>query len=110
MTEITFIETYMESYPELMLAAAIALFVKQILCPYHHRENFPYDNPPDKLIGPFSLGELVQYIIQVISFPAIPLPILYFELQENLNTFLFMVLALVWWMAPRKLCRIIDGW
>ena len=31
-------------YPELMLATAIALFIKHMLYPYHYREKFPYDN------------------------------------------------------------------
>lgn len=97
-------------YPELMLATAIALFIKHMLYPYHYREKFPYDNPPDKFIGSFSVGELVQYIIQVISFPAILIPAVLLELSENSKAYLFMILAVAWWVVPRKLCRIIDGW
>ena len=97
-------------YPELMLAAAIALFVRHMLYPYHYREKFPYDNPPDKFIGPFSMGELVQYIIQVISFPAILVLAVILEISKDSTTFLFMILAVAWWVVPRKLCRIIDGW
>lgn len=41
------------------------------LHPYTYIEKFPYDDPPPKFLGPFSLGKLIQYIIQVVTFPII---------------------------------------
>ncbi len=104
------VEKCVEFYPELMLATAIALFVKHMLYPYHFRERFPYDDPPDKFIGSFSVGELVQYIIQVISFLAILMLVVFLELPEETAVTVFVILACIWWILPRKLCKRIDGW
>ena len=62
------IEKCMELYPELLVITAVVLYIMHRLLPYDYREKFPYDNPPPKFLGTFSLGELLQYIIQVLVF------------------------------------------
>ena len=58
-------------YPECVIITAVVLYIKHLLYPYDFREKFPYDDPPPKFFGSFSLGELVQYIIQVLTLPII---------------------------------------
>ena len=62
------IKELMKIYPERI---AIVLFVMHLIHPYTYIEKFPYDDPPPKFLGPFLLGELMQYIIQVLTFPII---------------------------------------
>ena len=52
---------YIKFYPECVIITAVVLYIKHLLYPYDFREKFPYDDPPPKFFGSFSLGELVQY-------------------------------------------------
>ena len=51
---------YIQFYPECVIITAVVLYIKHLLYPYDFREKFPYDDPPPKFFGSFSLGELVQ--------------------------------------------------
>ena len=65
------IEKCIELYPKWIVITAVVLYIIHRLLPYDYREKFPHDNPPPKFLGTFSLGELIQYIIQVLVFPII---------------------------------------
>ncbi len=105
-----FMEKCLELYPKWAAITAVALLIKHLLLPYHYREKFPYDDPPPKFLGPFSLGELVQYIIQVLSFPLIAFFVVFLELPDNSDGVIFCILLFVWWVAPKALAQKIDGW
>ena len=107
------IEKCMELYPELIVITAVVLYIMHRLLPYDYRVKFPYDNQPPKFLGTFSLGELLQYIIQVLVFPIIIFIAIALKLSgnsENIPYVVFVVLLVIWWFVPKALARIIDGW
>ena len=65
------IEIYKVLPGNVLIITAVVLYIKHLLYPYDFREKFPYDDPPPKFFGSFSLGELVQYIIQILTLPII---------------------------------------
>lgn len=101
---------YLEFYPEWVAITAVALLIKHLIYPYHYREKFPYDDPPPKILGPFSLGEFVQYIIQVLTLPLIGFAMLLFNFSGKAKDAAIMAFILIWWFIPKKLARKIDGW
>ena len=107
------IKELMKFYPEGVAITAIVLFVMHLIHPYTYIGKFPYDDPPPKFLGPFSLGELLQYIIQVLVFPIIIFIAIALKLSgnsENIPYVVFVVLLVIWWFVPKALARIIDGW
>lgn len=104
------IEKFMEFYQEWALIAAIALYIQHRVLPYDYREKFPYEDPPPKFLGSFSLGEFIQYIIQVLSFPIIIFMLGILRFSDNVNDVIGVILLLVWGFIPRTLSKKIDGW
>ena len=104
------IEKCMELYPELIVITAVVLYIMHRLFPYDYREKFPYDNPPPKFLGTFSLGELLQYIIQVLTFPIILFAVIPLNFLGKAKYIVVMILLCIWWGGPRMLARKIDGW
>lgn len=107
------IEKCMELYPKWIVITAVVLYIIHRLLPYDYREKFPHDNPPPKFLGTFSLGELIQYIIQVLVFPIIIFIAIALKLSGNSGNIpyiVFVVLLIIWWFVPKALARIIDGW
>ena len=47
----------MKIYPEWGAITAIVLLVMHSIHPHTYIEKFPYDDPPPKFLGPFSLVE-----------------------------------------------------
>lgn len=109
-----YIQKCIELYPEWVLITAIPLYIIHIIKPYSHHDKFPYDDPPPRFLGTFSLGQLVQYIIQILSFPVIlfieAALNLFLKLSENMQTLIFLILGIIWWAIPKWLARQIDGW
>lgn len=109
-----YIKKFIELYPERVLITAIPLYIIHIIKPYSHLDKFPYDDPPPKFLGTFSLGQLIQYIIQILSFPVILFIAaamqLFLKLSENIQTLIFLILGIIWWAIPKWLARQIDGW
>lgn len=113
-----FIKKCMEIYTEWVCITAAALFIIHLLMPHDPREDFPFDDPPPKFFCTFSLGELVQYIIQVLTFPLIMFAVGYFtlpeysslSLPENLVYVIGFIILGIWWFVPSDLARKIDGW
>lgn len=99
-----------EFYPKWVVMTAIPLYILHRFYPYDFREKFPYEDPPPKFLGSFSLGELVQFIIQVLSFPAILLIAADPRLSENAGDIIAVILLIIWGILPRILARKIDGW
>ena len=106
-----FIKTCMEVYPEWVLPTAIALYVLHRFMPYSFRGKFP-DDPPPKFIGSFSLGQLVQYIIQVLSFPIVLAVAAWISLSVpgKVGEVISIILVGIWGIVPRVLSKEIDGW
>ena len=105
-----YIQKCIELYPEWVLITAIPLYIIHIIKPYSHHDKFPYDDPPPRFLGTFSLGQLVQYIIQILSFPMILFIVTALKFPENVQTLIFFILGIIWMAIPRWLSRKIDGW
>ena len=103
-----------ELYPKWVLITAVPLYIIHIIKPYSHHDKFPYDDPPPKFLGTFSLGQLIQYIIQVLSFPMILFIAaalkLFSKFSENIQFLIFLFLGIIWCAIPKWLARQIDGW
>lgn len=104
------IKELMKIYPEGVAITAIVLFVMHLIHPYIYIEKFPYDDPLPKFLGPFSLGELMQYIIQVLTFPIILFAVIPLKSLGKVRYIVIMILLCIWWGGPRMLARKIDGW
>ena len=89
---------YIMFYPECVIITAVVLYIKHLLYPYDFREKFPYDDPPPKFFGSFSLGELVQYIIQVLTLPIIGFAMIPLQFREGsgCNTYNFISYVVVY--------------
>lgn len=97
-------------YSEWVFATAIALFIIHLLMPYSPLEKFPHDSPPPKLLGPFSMGQLVQYIIQTLTLPLILIGMVFLKLPDTVSCVIGFILTGIWWVFPRYLSRKIDKW
>ena len=108
-----FIEKCIEFYPKWVIISAVVLYIIHRLLPYDYREKFPHYDPPPKFLRTFSLGELVQYIIQVLIFPIIAFIAIALKLSGgsgNMPYIVFVILLVIWWFIPKALARKIDGW
>ena len=109
-----FLEKSMKMYPAWMCIAAVVLLIMHFVMPYHPRERYPRDDPPQRFFASFSLGELIQYVIQVLTFPLILFSSAFIDLRFGLpsevGAVILFVLAVLWWFLPRNLARRIDGW
>ena len=104
------IKELMKIYPEGVAITAIVLFVMHLIHPYTYIEKFPYDDSPPKFLGSFSLGELMQYIIQVLTFPIILFAVIPLNFLGKVRYIVVMILLCIWWGVPRMLARKIDDW
>lgn len=104
------IKELMKIYPEWVAITAIILFIMHLIHPYTYIEKFPYDDPPPKFLGPFSLGKLIQYIIQVVTFPIILFAVIPLNFLGKVRYIVVMILLCIWWGVPRMLARKIDDW
>lgn len=108
------IQDWLKMYPKWALIAAAVLFFIHLVMPYHPREKYPRDDPPPRFFTTFSLGELVQYVIQVLTFPLVlfagAFVELRFDLTEGIDAVVLLILFVLWWFVPRDLARKIDGW
>ena len=91
------IKELMKIYPEGVAITAIVLFVMHLIHPYTYIEKFPYDDPPTKFLGPFSLGELIQYIIQVLTFPITLFAVIPLNFLGKARYIVVMILLCIWW-------------
>lgn len=109
-----FLKKCLELYPTWAGIAAVVLLIIHFAMPYHPREKFPVDDPPPKLIATFSLGQLIQFVIQVLTFPLIlfasAFVVINFKLPSEVGAVVFFALAILWWFLPRNLARKIDRW
>lgn len=109
-----FLQQCIEEYPGWAGITAAALLIKHWLMPYHPREHFPIDDPPPKIFGSFSLGELIQFVIQVLTFPIAGFIAAYLsvclDVPDDVGVYAFFALIVLWWFLPKKLARKIDGW
>ncbi len=109
-----FLQECIEEYPGWVGIAAAALLIKHLLMPYHPREHFPVDDPPPKFFGPFSLGELIQFVIQVLTFPITGFIAAFLNIflgvPEDVGVYAFFALLVLWWFFPKNLAKRIDGW
>lgn len=101
---------YIKFYPECVIITAVVLYTKHLLYPYDFREKFPYDDPPPKFFGSFSLGELVQYIIQVLTLPIIGFAMIPLQFLGKVADVILIILLVMWWFIPTGLARKIDDW
>ena len=101
---------YIMFYPECVIITAVVLYIKHLLYPYDFREKFPYDDPPPKFFGSFSLGELVQYIIQVLTLPIIGFAMIPLQFLGKVADVILIILLVMWWFIPTGLARKIDDW
>lgn len=104
----------LELYPTWAGIAAVVLFIIHLVMPYHPRERYPRDDPPPRFFASFSLGELIQYVIQVLTFPLILFASAFiemsFDLSSEVGAVILFILCVLWWFLPRNLARKIDGW
>ena len=109
-----FFQKCIEEYPQWAGITAAALLIVHWFMPYHPREHFPIDDPPPKFFGSFSLGELIQFVIQVLTFPIAGFIAAYLtvclDVPEDVGVYAFFALLILWWFIPKKLARRIDGW
>ena len=107
-------QDYLKIYPKWALMTAAVLFLIHLIMPYHPREKYPRDDPPPRFFATFSLGELVQYIIQVLTFPIALFVGAFidssFDLPRWIDDVVLFILLALWWFIPRDLARRIDGW
>lgn len=93
--------------------AAVVLFIIHLIKPYGPWEKAPRENPPPKFFATFSLGQLIEYIIKVLTFPIVLFAgffvITYFDSHEAGGVVTF-ILLIPWAILPRKLSKKIDGW
>ena len=101
---------YINSYMEWVIITAVPLYILHLFYPYSYREGFPYDDPPPKFLGSFSLGQLVQFIIQIFTLPLILFAALPLQFLGKAAEVVLMILVLIWGFGPRVLSRKIDGW
>lgn len=104
------IKQLIEIYQALAIMTAVVLFIRHLIYPYSYHEGFPYDDPPPKFLGPFSVGELVQYVIQVLTFPLAMLAMIPLQFLGKAAITVLFILLYIWWAGPRTLARKIDGW
>lgn len=109
-----FFKKCLELYPTWAGIAALALLIIHFIMPYHPREKYPRDDPPPKFFASFSLGELIQYVIQVLTFPIVlfasAFVVVELGFSNEAGAVAFFILAIIWWFIPRNLARKIDGW
>ena len=109
-----YIKKCIELYPEWVLITAVSLYIIHIIKPYGPHDDFPYDDPPPKFLGTFSSGQLIQYIIQVLTLPIMLFIVaalnLFSKLPETVQTLIFLILGIIWVAIPKWLSRQIDGW
>lgn len=101
---------YIQFYPECVIITAVVLYIKHLLYPYDFREKFPYDDPPPKFFGSFSLGELVQYIIQVLTLPIIGFAMIPLQFLGKVADVILIILLVSGGLYQQDLLRKIDGW
>ena len=101
---------YIKFYPECVIITAVVLYIKHLLYPYDFREKFPYDDPPPKFFGSFSLGELVQYISQILTLPIIGFAMIPLQFLGKVVDVILIILLVMWWFIPTGLARKIDDW
>lgn len=102
--------TYINFYMKCVIITAIPLYIKHLIHPHHFREKFPYDDPPPKFLGSFSLGEFVQYIIQIVTLPIIGFATIPLQSWGKAADAILMILLGMWCFIPTRLARKIDGW
>ena len=95
---------------EWVIITAIPLYIKHLIYPYDFRKKFPYDDPPPKFFGSFSLGELIQFIIQIFTLPLIGFSAVPLQFLGRAADVILMILVILWGFIPSALARKIDGW
>lgn len=93
---------------------AVALFFIHLTMPYTHRFHPPLDNMPELCFPTFSKGQLIQYLIQVPTFPAILLGGAWLGactgVPKEFAIGFGCALTGLWGLLPPELARRIDGW
>ena len=103
----------MELYPEFVGIAAAVLFIIHLIKPYGPGEKAARENPPPKFFASFSLSQLIEYIINVLTFPIVLFAgffVISYTNSRYAGGIVFFLLLIPWWLLPRKLARKIDGW
>lgn len=106
-------EIWKDYWPLFGMTAA-ALFFIHLTMPYTHRFHPPLDNMPELCFPTFSKGQLIQYLIQVPTFPAILLGGIWLGactgVPKEFAIGFSCVLTGLWGLLPPELARRIDGW
>lgn len=103
-----------KGYWPLFGMTAVALFFIHLTMPYTHRFHPPLDNMPELCFPTFSKGQLIQYLIQVPTLPAILLGGAWLGactgVPKECAIGLSCALTGLWGLLPPELARRIDGW
>ena len=103
----------LELYPTFAGMAAVVLLIIHLIKPYGPWEKAPRENPPPKFFASFSLGQLIEYIIKVLTFPIVlfaGFAVITYSGSYNAGGVVTFLLLIPWWLLPRRLARKIDGW
>lgn len=103
-----------KGYWPLFGMTAVALFFIHLTMPYTHKFHPPLDDMPELCFPTFSKGQLIQYLIQVPTFPAILLGGVWLGactgVPKEFAIAFACVLMGLWGLLPPELARRIDGW
>ena len=103
-----------KDYWPLFVMTAAALFFIHLTMPYTPRFHPPLDNMPELCFPTFSKGQLIQYLIQVPTFPAILLGGVWLGactgVPKEFAIGFSCLLTGLWGLLPPELARRIDGW
>ncbi len=103
-----------KDYWSLFGITAAALMFIHLTMPYTPRFHPPLDDMPELCFPTFSKGQLIQYLIQVPTLPAIILGCAWLSVCLGMSKELAIALGSgltgVWGLLPPNLARRIDGW
>lgn len=103
-----------KDYWSLFMMTAVALFFQHLVMPYTPRFHPPLDDMPELCFPTFSRGQLMQYLVQVPTLPAILLGCVWLSaclgVSKEIAIALASILTGLWGLLPPQLARKIDGW
>lgn len=104
-------DEFLSEYYRLALIAAVVLYAIHRARPYSAAKMSRKDfEPPEKIIGSFSPGQLLKFILQTLTFPFLMMTFLrLIRLYGYDFSYLFPFAFALWLFLPNLIEKYIDG-
>ena len=103
-------DEFLSEYYRLALIAAIVLYFTHRARPYPIPKMLRKDfEPPEKIIGSFSLGQLLRFVIQTLTFPFLIFMFVRLKQYGSPLSYLFFIALLIWVFLPILIENRIDN-